>query len=186
MPVSGGEDPFLQILSLPKIKPLLDMPAAIETVRQILIDTANGLIAQPEQVQILFDDQSGSFCGDCHIKAAQAKGLPYFAVKVATGFYQNSGRGLEVNNGLVLVLSSKTGEPLVLLQDEGWLTQMRTAAAGTLAASLKSAPKDGALGIIAQEHRQDCRQKQSVLCWVLSASSYSGEPHRVFLHIWPT
>lgn len=72
MPVSGGEDPFLQILSLPEIKPLLDMPAAIETVRQILIDTANGLIAQPEPVQILFDDQSGRFCGDCHIKAAQA------------------------------------------------------------------------------------------------------------------
>ncbi|WP_420413130.1 ornithine cyclodeaminase family protein [Roseibium sp.] len=148
MPVSGGEGLFLQILSLPEIKPLLDMPAAIETVRQILIDTANGLIAQPEPVQILFDDQSGSFCGDCHIKAAQAKGLPYFAVKVATGFYQNSVRGLEVNNGLVLVLSSETGEPLALLQDEGWLTQMRTAAAGALAASLKDVPKDGALGII--------------------------------------
>lgn len=34
----------------------------------------------------------------------------------------------------MLVLSALTGQPLALLQDQGWLTAMRTALAGRIAA----------------------------------------------------
>jgi len=47
--------------------------------------------------------------------------------QIATGFWKNPERGLASSNGVVLVFSSETGELLTIFQDEGFLTDMRTA-----------------------------------------------------------
>ncbi|WP_298986189.1 hypothetical protein [uncultured Roseibium sp.] len=138
----------MQVVTLDQIRSTIGMHDAIEAVRQSFIDVANGRIIQPEPMQILFHDGTGALVGDCHAKAAQAEDRPYFTIKIATGFYRNPQRGLPTNDGMVLVLSSSTGRPVALLQDEGWLTQMRTAAAGALAASLKAADSSSSLGIV--------------------------------------
>ncbi|MGD2217420.1 MAG: hypothetical protein PVJ64_11705, partial [Gemmatimonadales bacterium] len=59
-----------------------------------------------------------------------------FAVKIASGFYGNAERGLPTGSGLILVFDATTGFPLALLADNGYLTDLRTAAAGALAARL--------------------------------------------------
>ncbi|WP_299637462.1 hypothetical protein [uncultured Ruegeria sp.] len=138
----------MRIVALDELREPIDMPAAIAAVRQGFIDMANGLIDQPEPMQFMFPGAVGELLGDCHIKGAKAKGRPWFVVKLATGFYRNPYRGLPVNDGLVLVLSSETGRPVAILQDEGWLTQMRTAAAGALAAALKPVEREATLGIV--------------------------------------
>jgi ornithine cyclodeaminase len=79
--------------------------------------------------------------GDCCIKSAYVEGSETFAVKVSSGFYNNPAAGLPSNSGLVMLFSAKTGEPVALLQDGGWLTSVRTAIAGQLAARLL-APRD--------------------------------------------
>ena len=65
--------------------------------------------------QLLFDQPRG----DCHIKFGHVAGSSTFAIKVATGFYNNSKRGLAVNHGLILILDAETGAPIVLLKDDG-------------------------------------------------------------------
>ncbi len=74
--------------------------------------------------------------GEVHVKSAYLAGAPIFAIKVATGFYRNASKGLPSGAGLVLVFDAETGFPLALLEDQGYLTDLRTAAAGALAARL--------------------------------------------------
>jgi ornithine cyclodeaminase/alanine dehydrogenase-like protein (mu-crystallin family) len=79
--------------------------------------------------------------GDCHIKYGYLKRGSTFTVKIATGFWKNPELGLASSNGVVLVFSSRSGELLTIFQDEGYLTDMRTAAAGAVAAKYL-APRD--------------------------------------------
>jgi ornithine cyclodeaminase len=72
--------------------------------------------------------------GEGHIKYGYLRGGETFTVKIATGFYENSKRGLPSGDGVILVFSSQTGQLLTILQDQGYLTDMRTAAAGAVAA----------------------------------------------------
>jgi ornithine cyclodeaminase len=62
------------------------------------------------------------------------KGGSRFVVKVATGFYDNPKRGLPSSSGLMLLFDAETGAPHAILLDEGRLTDLRTAAAGAVAA----------------------------------------------------
>ncbi|KNC48373.1 threonine synthase [Thecamonas trahens ATCC 50062] len=68
-------------------------------------------------------------CGESHVKGAHIGGSSIFALKVASSFYKASPSG----SGLVLVFSATNGAPLAVLLDNARLTDMRTAAAGTLA-----------------------------------------------------
>lgn len=68
------------------------------------------------------------------MKGAYLRGSPIFALKVATGFYHNAARNLPTGAGLFLVFDAATGFPLALLRDNAYLTDLRTGAAGALAA----------------------------------------------------
>jgi ectoine utilization protein EutC len=71
---------------------------------------------------------------EIHVKTAYVRGLDGFALKIASGFYGNSELGLPVSNGLMLLLSAMTGRPQALLLDNAYLTEVRTALAGAIAA----------------------------------------------------
>jgi len=71
-----------------------------------------------------------------------------FTIKNCTGFWKNPERGLASSNGVVLVFSSETGELLTIFQDEGFLTDMRTAAAGAVAAKYLAPHEITCIGII--------------------------------------
>jgi ornithine cyclodeaminase len=91
---------------------------------------AEGRVDQPPPMSFDFPETSG----EVHVKGAAIAGSPIFAVKIASGFYRNPERDLPSSSGLVLVLDQTTGFPLALFQDNAYLTEMRTAAAGALAA----------------------------------------------------
>lgn len=138
----------MEILSLQEIQAVLDKTAVMDAVRQGFISHDLGDITSPMPMGMLFRAQDHSLVGDCHVKSAYSDRYPYFCVKIATGFYNNPSRGLDANNGLVLLMSSDTGAPLALFLDDGHLTAVRTAAAGALAASLTGDPSPKRLGII--------------------------------------
>src|SRR6184192_3209153 len=69
---------------------------------------------------------------EVHVKGAHLKGARHIVLKVATGFYENRARGLPSGDGLFLLLDAKTGVPAVLLEEHGYLTDFRTAAAVAL------------------------------------------------------
>ncbi len=86
--------------------------------------------------------------GEVHIKYGYISGDPTFTIKVATGFYDNPGHGLDTSNGLFLLFDSRTGAPVAVLLDEGHLTDIRTALAGAIAAKHLAPPKIEAIGVI--------------------------------------
>lgn len=86
--------------------------------------------------------------GDFHIKSAHLNGRSVFVIKMAGSFYENPKRGLPSSSGLMLVFDAKTGRPACLLEDDGYLTDLRTALAGAIAARLIAPPGLCTLGIV--------------------------------------
>jgi len=72
--------------------------------------------------------------GEVDVKTAYIPGLDSFAIKVSPGFFNNPSIGLPSTNGLMIQFSAKTGLIKALLLDNGYLTDVRTAAAGAVAA----------------------------------------------------
>ena len=81
--------------------------------------------------ELLFHDPPG----DVHVKAGYMMGAEHFVVKIAAGFYRNPELGLPSSQGLMLLFSKRTGQAVALLNDEGHLTDVRTAVAGQIAAA---------------------------------------------------
>jgi len=86
--------------------------------------------------------------GDVHIKYGYIEGDDYYVIKIASGFYNNPAMGLNTGNGMMLLFSQKTGEPLSILLDEGYLTDIRTAAAGAVAARYLAPSTISCIGIV--------------------------------------
>jgi len=119
----------------------VDVLAAME--RAFLAYSAGRSVVPPVG-ELLFDDPPG----DAHIKYGYIKGDGVFVIKVATGFYRNPDRGLPGNSGLMLVFDAATGLPRAVLLDEGHLTNVRTAAAGAVAAKYLAPRAVEAIGVL--------------------------------------
>ncbi len=116
----------------------------LQCIEEAFIALSDGSADVPPVGHLGFTDPQG----DMHIKYGYIKGDPYYVVKIASGFYQNQNIGLPNNNGLMLVFNAKTGIPECLLQDEGYLTDLRTALAGAVAAKHLGPKKIKAIGIL--------------------------------------
>ncbi len=72
--------------------------------------------------------------GEVDVKTAYVPGLDGFAIKISPGFFDNPKIGLPSTNGLMVLFSATTGLVQAVLLDNGYLTDVRTAAAGAVAA----------------------------------------------------
>jgi len=86
--------------------------------------------------------------GESDVKAAYIEGLDSYAIKVASGFFNNPKLGLPSSNGLMILLDSQTGVLKSVLLDKGYLTDVRTAIAGAIAAKHLSNKEASNAGII--------------------------------------
>ncbi|MNM48904.1 ornithine cyclodeaminase [compost metagenome] len=159
----------MKVFSKAQIIASLDPGQAVHRLEEGFIAYSEGKAQVPPVQAFAFPGANG----DCCVKSAYIEGSATFTVKLSTGFYDNPAKGLPSNDGLMLVLCAFTGQPLALLQDEGWLTGMRTALAGRIAARLLAPAQVNAIGILGtgtQARMQleqlaavtDCRQ---VIAW---------------------
>ena len=118
------------VLELDEIKRLLDAPQLIQEIEIGFVLYSEGKVNVPPVGFLHFDDPPG----DVHIKYGFVSGGEYYVLKMASGFYNNPELDLPVSDGVILVFSQKTGELKLILLDKCWLTDMRTAAAGAVAA----------------------------------------------------
>ncbi len=79
--------------------------------------------------------------GEVDVKTAYVPGLDGFAIKISPGFFDNPKLGLPSLNGLMVLFSARTGLVEALLLDNGYLTDVRTAAAGAVAAKHLARPE---------------------------------------------
>jgi ornithine cyclodeaminase len=111
--------------------------------------------------------------GEVHIKYGYLKGGPYYVIKIASGYYDNPRIGLPSGNGLMLLFSQDTGELVSILLDEGYLTDVRTAIAGAVAAKYLAPPDVERIGIVGTgvqahlqlEHLKSITPCSKVLVW---------------------
>jgi ornithine cyclodeaminase len=125
------------VYSRAQIEPVLKATDVIAAMERAFVAYSRGEAVVPPVGQLDFSAPPG----DCHIKYGYLKGGTTFTVKIATGFWENPQRGLASSNGVVLVFSSVTGELQTIFLDEGHLTDIRTAAAGAVAAKYLAPPK---------------------------------------------
>ncbi|RWC58226.1 cyclodeaminase [Mesorhizobium sp.] len=85
--------------------------------------------------------------GEVDVKTAYVPGIDGFAIKISPGFFDNPKLGLPSVNGMMVLLSAKTGLVEALLLDNGYLTDVRTAAAGAVAAKHLSRPDSSVAAI---------------------------------------
>ncbi len=133
-----------RILLLEQIRKVLDPLKVIQALEEGFLAYSEGRVNVPPVGHLYFENPPG----DCHIKYGCVPGDESFVVKIATGFYRNPDIGLPSSNGLILVFSQKTGRPEAILLDEGWLTDVRTAAAGAIAAKHLARSRPARIGIV--------------------------------------
>ncbi|MCJ7442202.1 MAG: hypothetical protein MUO25_11590, partial [Thermoanaerobaculaceae bacterium] len=94
---------------------------AIAAVEDAFTRLANGEAAMPPIVCVDIPEHRG----EVDIKTAYVRGLDSFAVKIASGFFENYRFGLPSGSGMMVLVSARTGLPEALLLDNGYLTDVR-------------------------------------------------------------
>jgi ornithine cyclodeaminase len=105
----------------------LDTVACVENAFRAL---ATEKVAMPPIMRLDIPEHRG----EVDVKTAYVPGIDGFAIKISPGFFDNPKLGLPSVNGMMVLLSAKTGLVEALLLDNGYLTDVRTAAAGAVAA----------------------------------------------------
>lgn len=132
-----------QIYALEQIREVCREMDFSETIEAGFVAYSNGNVVVPPVGELSFDAPPG----DTHIKYGYIRGDDVFVIKIASGFYDNPKLGLPSNSGLMLVFSQKTGSLQAVLLDEGYLTDVRTAVAGQVAAKYLGPPEVSAIGV---------------------------------------
>lgn len=86
--------------------------------------------------------------GEIDIKSAYLPGYSGIAVKVSAGFFDNPEKGLPSLGGLMMVFDSETGVPRSALFDNGYLTDLRTALGGAVAARHLASDGAATVGVV--------------------------------------
>lgn len=117
---------------------------ALAVVEDAFTWLAQGKVTMPPVLHV--DVEAGS--GEVDIKTAYVDGLTSFAVKVASGFFGNAKLGLPTGSGMMIVLSAETGFCEAVLLDNGYLTDLRAALAGAVAAKHLAPDSVDVVGVI--------------------------------------
>ena len=118
------------VLNKEEIESVITIDDAIEAVEEGFKAFNSGKAVIPFPVALQVTDHSG----DIHIKPGYIKGYDTYTVKIASGFYENPKSGLPASHGMLLLFDSRTGYPVCFEVDQCYLTDLRTAAAGAVAA----------------------------------------------------
>ncbi|MGA8868890.1 MAG: hypothetical protein WB510_18085 [Candidatus Sulfotelmatobacter sp.] len=118
------------ILREPEILELLDPAACMGAMEQAFAAYSGGRAELPSVIHLDIPESRG----EIHIKTGHIHGGPYYAVKMVSGFPGNSQLGLPANDGMIAAFDAATGAPVAFLLDNGLITDLRTAAAGAVAA----------------------------------------------------
>ena len=133
-----------KILTLDEIKSQIDVPNMIQAIEDGFVLYSEGKVVVPPVGFLNFKEPPG----DVHIKYGYVKNDDVYVLKVASGFYDNEKLGVPFADGVILVFSQKTGHLELILHDECWLTDMRTAAAGAVAARHLAPRNVSCIGIV--------------------------------------
>ena len=120
----------VKIFNINEIKKALENVDSIAAIEKGFVAYSRGNVVVPPVGELLFSEPPG----EIHIKYGYINDGTFSVIKIASGFYENVKFDLPTGDGLMLLFSQKTGQLKGILLDEGYLTNVRTAAAGAVAA----------------------------------------------------
>ncbi len=121
----------IQIVTESELRALIGLDSdLVDLIERAFGALAEGHVVMPPVMSMDLADVHG----EVDVKTAYIPGFDGFAIKVSPGFFKNPKLGLPSLNGLMVLLSSKTGLVEAVFLDNGYLTDLRTAAAGAVAA----------------------------------------------------
>ena len=167
----------MQIISLEHIKSILPQVDLIQEIESGFKAYSNDLVVVPPVGELSFQSPPG----DVHIKYGYIKGDEVYVIKIASGFYKNTSTGLPAGNGMMLVFNQKTGQPVAMLQDECYLTDIRTAVAGAITAKYLAPKHVEYIGIVGTgvqarlqlQYLRDIIDCNNVIVWGRSSDALS-------------
>ena len=127
-----------------RLRAIAGLDDLIEPVNAALQAASAGRAETGLIVMYPLPDRTG---GDVFVKTGVVNGSPIYVVKVAPWFAANAERG-EPQGGFLAVLDSATGRTLAILDDQHYLSDIRTAAAGGLAARVLAPPDATVAGVL--------------------------------------
>ena len=132
-----------------EIRALLDPGACIAAMEQAFAAYSTGQAQLPAVIHLDIPESDLSRKrGEIHVKAGYLNGGPYYAVKIVSGFPNNPQLGLPANDGMIIVFDATTGTPAAFLLDNGFVTDLRTGAAGAVAAKCLARKKISSVAVI--------------------------------------
>ncbi len=144
----------MRIVSLEEIRSILPRLELLPAIEEGFRAYSEGSAVVPPVGELLLDR------GEVHIKYGYIRDQDLYVIKIASGFYRNSELGLPSGQGMMLLFNQVSGEPVCLLQDEGHLTDLRTALAGAVCAKYL-APRDiSSIGIVGTGVQADLQLRQ--------------------------
>lgn len=165
---------MIPIVEQAALRAAMTSEAAVDVIRRAFRADGEGRARVPPVINLEVPRHHGEF----HIKTAYIEGVPHIAVKVASGFYDNPARGLPSGSGLMAVFDASTGLPVALLLDDGFLTDLRTGAAGAVAADVLARSSVDVVGVLGSgvqaRHQVRClatvRTFRRIVAWSPTAS----------------
>lgn len=135
---------MIPILQEDALRAVMTPDRALAAVRDAFRADGDGRTNVPPVINLEILASRGEF----HVKTAHIEGVPHVAVKIASGFYDNPAKGLPSGSGLMALFDAATGLPVALLLDNGFLTDVRTGAAGALAADYLARQTITTVGVV--------------------------------------
>ena len=127
-----------------ELEKIIDFPAALEKIKKSFIAFSAKKVLAPPPFFFDLPDENGEIC----VKTALAEDLPTYTMKIVSVFKSNEKIAMPTLTGTMVIFDSKTGRLLAVLNEDGWLTNLRTACAGALADSYFRQSSAQSLGII--------------------------------------
>ena len=157
----------MQLITRNTIEALLPALDLLPAIEKGFCDYSLGKAVVPPIGELLFDR------GEVHIKYGYVKGDPYYVIKIASGFYTDPDSDRMLPGGMMLLFDQSTGQPVCCLQDEGLLTNIRTAVAGAIVAKYLAPERITRIGIVGAgtqgrlqlRYLREVTESRSVLVW---------------------
>jgi ornithine cyclodeaminase len=164
-----------RVVGLDEIRRAVDVRRLIDELAEGFVAYSSGHVVVPPVAHLGFEEPRG----DVHIKYGYVRGDDVFVIKIADGFDANPALGLPPGDGMMLVFDRRTGMARAVLLDHAYLTDLRTAAAGAVAARVLAPPVVRCIGVIGtgvQGHLQLELLRNVTNC--RSAMVYGRNTHR--------
>lgn len=116
----------------------------MEAAAQGLTALSEGRVTEPPALRLDIKDHNGGM----DTQAVYISGVPFFAVRMSSRFPENIKNNMPSLGGLLVLFDAETGQLAAILYDNDYVTQIRAALSGALAARYLARDKVRTVGIV--------------------------------------